>query len=85
MSIGAETVNLDITSQSQGKELEVTITPANATTDVDYSGNNDKVFTVEKIANNKVKVTPVSVGEGTLTAKTDNGLTDSATVKVTQS
>lgn len=85
VSIGAETVNLDITSQSQGKELEVTITPANATTDVDYSGNNDKVFTVEKIANNKVKVTPVSVGEGTLTAKTDNGLTDSATVKVTQS
>ena len=85
VSIGAETVNLDITSQSQGKELEVTITPTNATTDVDYSGNNDKVFTVEKIANNKVKVTPVSVGEGTLTAKTDNGLTDSATVKVTQS
>lgn len=85
VSIGAETVNLDITSQSQGKELNVTITPANATTDVDYSGNNDKVFTVEKIANNKVKVTPVSVGEGTLTAKTDNGLTDSATVKVTQS
>lgn len=85
VSIGAETVNLDITSQPQGKELEITITPSNATTDVDYSGNNDKVFTVEKIANNKVKVTPISVGEGTLTAKTDNGLTDSATVKVTQS
>lgn len=85
VSIGAETINLDITSQSQGEELKITITPSNATTDVDYSGNNDKVFTVEKIANNKVKVTPISVGEGTLTAKTDNGLTDSATVKVTQS
>ena len=85
ISIGAENIDLDITSQPQGEELEITITPSNATTDVDYSGNNDKVFTVEKIANNKVKVTPISVGEGILTAKTDNGLTDSATVKVTQS
>lgn len=85
IEIGADNIDLDLTSQPTGEELDITLTPATATTDVEYSSSNEEVFTVSKISNTKVQVTPVAVGNGTLTAKTDNGLSDTATVTVTQS
>ena len=78
-----ETVDLDMASTPSGETLEVTITPDGATTDVEYFTSNELVFTVTKEANNKVHITPVAVGTAELSLKTDNGLTDKATVNVT--
>lgn len=85
IEIGTDNVELDMTTTPTGEQLEITLTPANATTDVNYFSDNDAVFTVSKISNTKVRVTPVSVGSGKLTATTDNGLSDTATVTVAES
>lgn len=82
IEIGSD-VELDPTADPNYETLEITLTPSGATTDVEFSGDNDSVFTVEKISNTSVKVTAVADGEGILTAKTDNGLSDSVTVTVT--
>lgn len=85
VSIGANNIDLDLTSQPTGETLQITLTPSDATTDVTFISSNDAVFTINKISNTSVQVTPVASGTATLTAKTDNGLSDTATVTVTQS
>lgn len=85
IEIGTDTIDLDLTSQPTGETLEITLTPSTATSDVEFISSNKEIFTVTKNANNSVTVTPVAVGEGILTAKTDNGLSDTATVNVTKS
>ena len=59
--------------------VTVTLTPTDATSDLTFISGDEKVFTVS----NKGVVTGVSAGTGTLTVKTDNGLSDTATVTVT--
>ena len=59
--------------------VTVTLTPADATSDLTFISGDEKVFTVSTTG----VVTGVSAGTGTLTVKTDNGLTDTATVTVT--
>ena len=59
--------------------VTVTLTPADATSDLTFISGDEKVFTVSSTG----VVTGVSAGTGTLTVKTDNGLTDTATVTVT--
>ena len=59
--------------------VTVTLTPADATTDLTYLSGNETVFTVSPLG----VVTGVGAGNGTLTVKTDNGLSDTATVTVT--
>ena len=59
--------------------VTVTLTPADATTDLTYLSDNETVFTVSPLG----VVTGVGAGNGTLTVKTDNGLSDTATVTVT--
>lgn len=59
--------------------VTVTLTPADATTDLTYLSDNETVFTVSPLG----VVTGVGAGTGTLTVKTDNGLSDTATVTVT--
>ena len=59
--------------------VTVTLTPPDATTDLTYLSDNEKVFTVSPLG----VVTGVGAGSGTLTVKTDNGLSDTATVTVT--
>lgn len=83
ISFGTESVDLDMKSTPTGETLEVTITPSDATTDVEYTSSDVAIFTATKEANNKVHVTPVSIGSATLNAKTDNGLKASTTVNVT--
>ena len=61
--------------------VTVTLTPADATTDLTYLSDNETVFTVSPLG----VVTGVGAGTGTLTVKTDNGLSDTATVTVTAS
>lgn len=59
--------------------VTVTLTPTDATSDLTFISGDEKVFTVSSTG----VVTGVSAGTGTLTVKTDNGLTDTATVTVT--
>ena len=59
--------------------VTVTLTPADATSDLTFISGDETVFTVSSTG----VVTGVSAGTGTLTVKTDNGLTDTATVTVT--
>lgn len=59
--------------------VTVTLTPSDATTDLTYLSGNETVFTVSPLG----VVTGVGAGNGTLTVKTDNGLSDTATVTVT--
>lgn len=59
--------------------VTVTLTPTNATSDLTFISGDETVFTVS----NAGVVTGISTGTGTLTVKTDNGLSDSATVTVT--
>ena len=59
--------------------VTVTLTPSDATSNLTFISGDEKVFTVSSLG----VVTGVSAGTGTLTVKTDNGLTDTATVTVT--
>ena len=59
--------------------VTVTLTPSDATTDLTYLSGNETVFTVSPLG----VVTGVGAGSGPLTVKTDNGLSDTATVTVT--
>lgn len=61
--------------------VTVTLTPADATSELEFISGDETVFTVSPLG----VVTGVSAGTGTLTVKTDNGLTDTATVTVTAS
>ena len=56
----------------------VTLTPADATSELEFISDDESVFTVSSLG----VVTGVSAGTGTLTVKTDNGLSDDATVTV---
>ena len=59
--------------------VTVTLTPSDATTELEYISGDESVFTVSSTG----VVTGVSAGTGTLTVNTDNGLSDTATVTVT--
>lgn len=61
--------------------VTVTLTPADATTELEFISGDETVFTVSPLG----VVTGVSAGSGTLTVNTDNGLSDTATVTVTAS
>ena len=66
--------------KDQTANVTVTLTPANATTELSFISGDESVFTVSSTG----VVTGVSAGTGTLTVLTDNGLTDDATVTVTE-
>ena len=74
ISVSDVTVAKDATAT-----VTVTLTPSDATTDLTYLSSNETVFTVSPLG----VVTGVGAGNGTLTVKTDNGLSDTATVTVT--
>ena len=59
--------------------VTVTLTPSDATSDLTFISGDETVFTVSSTG----VVTGVSAGTGTLTVKTDNDLSDTATVTVT--
>lgn len=85
ISIGSDSITLDLNSNPNTEVLEITIDPTNATSDIEYLSSDTSIFTVEVDPTNKLKITltPVAVGEANLTAKTDNELSDTATVTVT--
>ena len=83
--VPVESISIDDVSATLGADstVSVTLTPDNATSDISFSSSNTSVFTVTKVSNTSVKVTPVAVGTGTLTAISENGKKGTATVTVT--
>lgn len=77
--------DVDITGIGTEEGLEVTLTPANATTDVEFESGNIQVFTVAKTDNKNCKVTATGLGTAVLTANTDNGLKAQVNINVTES
>ena len=62
----------------------VTTTPADATSNISYSSSNEGVATIEKGATEKdYTITATGLGDATLTAKADNGVSKSITISVT--
>ena len=78
-------ITIDDVSATLGSDstVSVTLAPDGATSDISFSSSNTAVFTVTKVSNTSVKVTPVAVGTGTLTAISENGKKGTATVTVT--
>lgn len=74
------------TSATVGTNASVTLTltPANATSDITFSSSDEEVFTVTKVSNTSVTVVPVAAGTGTLTAKSENGKTATSAVTVSE-
>ena len=64
--------------------LTYSLTPADSTSDVDVVSSDTSVLTVSLTGSN-ISISGVSAGTGTLTATTDNGKSDEATVTVTSS
>ena len=83
--VPVESISIDDVSATLGADstVSVTLTPDGATSDISFSSSNTAVFTVTKVSNTSVKVTPVAVGTGTLTAIAENGKKGTATVTVT--
>lgn len=63
--------------------LELTITPENATTDIEYKSGDVNVFTVSKVDNKNSTLTATGIGTSTLTATSDNNLSTTINVNVT--
>ena len=81
----AISVSDDTVVEEASKTITVTLTPADATSDVEFVSGDTEVFTVAKVTNTTATITGVSAGTGTLTVTTDNGKTDTATITVTAS
>ena len=78
-------ISIDDVSATLGADstVSVSLTPDDATSDISFSSSNTAVFTVTKVSNTSVKVSPVAVGEGVLTAIAENGVKTTADVTVT--
>ena len=83
--IPVEEISINDVSATLGADstVSVTLDPVNATSDISFSSSNTAVFTVTKVSNTSVKVIPVAVGEGVLTAIAENGVKTTADVTVT--
>jgi hypothetical protein len=65
--------------------LTLTLTPANATSDIEFSSSDKTVLTVSKVSNTSVSVHPVAAGTAKVNAVSENGKKSSCTVTVTNS
>lgn len=82
----ATAVALDSTSYSLAPDgtdtVTITVTPADATTEMTLTSSDTDVFTVSAISSGSATITGVDDGTATLTLRTDNGLVKTATVTV---
>ena len=65
------------------KDVTITLTPANATSDIEFTSSDETIFSVSKVNNTKCNIVGVGAGSGTLTATAENDVTKTATVTVT--
>lgn len=83
VAFSTETVALNLNDSPAYKTLEITVTPTNTTDNIEFTSSKPEIFTVTKVDNTHVTLTPMSVGTGTITATASSGQTDTATVNVT--
>lgn len=69
--------------QGSQQNVTLTVTPGTATSEINYTVENETIATVTKTDNKNCKVTGVLQGQTKLIATSDNGLTAEATVNVT--
>lgn len=70
-------------SSPEGKSIDVTLTPAGATTTIDYSVADPTVVELTVNTNSNITLKPLKVGSTTITAKATNGTTATQTINVT--
>ena len=85
VAFGTSTVELNSNDSPAYETLEITVTPANSTDNIEFTSSKPEVFTVTKVDNTHVTLTPMSVGTGTVTATASSGQKGTATVTVTKS
>lgn len=74
--------DLSLTSTPNYKTFELTIKPTNSNEDITFTTTTPTIISLEKINNTNVKVIPLKKGDGTLTATTTSGKTDTINIKV---
>lgn len=82
VAFGTATVELNLNDSPAYETLEITVTPTDSTDNIEFTSNKPEVFTVTKVDNTHVTVTPMSVGTGTITATASSGQKGTATVTV---
>ena len=83
VAFGTSTVELNLNDSPAYETLEITVTPANSTDNIEFTSSKPEVFTVTKVDNTHVTLTPMSTGTGTVTATASSGQKGTATVTVT--
>lgn len=83
VSFGTSTVELNLNDSPAYKTLEITVTPTDSTDNIEFTSSKPEVFTVTKLDNTHVTLTPMSTGTGTVTATASSGQKGTATVTVT--
>lgn len=76
-------VELNLNESPAYKTLEITVTPTNSTDNIEFTSSKPEVFTVTKLDDTHVTLTPMSAGTGTVTATASSGQKGTATVTVT--
>lgn len=84
VAFDTSTVELKLNDSPAYKTLEITVTPTNSTDNIEFTSSNPEVFTVTKLDNKHVTLTPMSEGSGTVTATASSDQKDTATVTVTK-
>jgi hypothetical protein len=84
VAFGTDSVQLNLNGSPAYETLEITVTPANSTDNIEFTSSKPEVFTVTKVDNTHVTLTPMSEGSGTVTATASSGQKDTATVTVTK-
>lgn len=82
VAFGVESAELNLNDTPNYETLEITLTPKDSTDNVEFTSSNPLVFTATKIDDTHVTLTPMSVGTGTIIAKTSSGKTASASITV---
>ena len=83
VAFSTSTVELNLNDSPAYKTLEITVTPTNSTDYIDFTSSKPEVFTVTKVDDTHVTLTPMSAGTGTVTATASSGQKGTATVTVT--
>lgn len=83
VAFGTSSVELNLNNSPAYKTLEITVTPTNSTDNIEFTSSKPEVFTVTKVDDTHVTLTPMSAGTGTVTATASSGQKGTATVTVT--
>lgn len=83
VAFSSGSVELNLKDSPAYKTLQITVTPTDSTDNIEFTSSKPEVFTVTKLDDTHVTLTPMSVGTGTVTATASSGQKGTATVTVT--